>query len=69
VRWTYQRKAKLIEAINDGFIEETVAMSMHEISKEELSEWRKLYEAHGAKGLTINSRQRYRAREAGGGHT
>jgi hypothetical protein len=65
MHWTYQRKAKLIEAINDGFIEETVAMSMHNISQEELSEWRRLYEAHGAKGL----RATLRYLTPGGDHT
>jgi hypothetical protein len=60
VRWTYQRKAKLIEAINDGFIDEAVAMSIHNISQEELSKWRKLYETHGAKGLRATRMQNYR---------
>jgi hypothetical protein len=60
MRWTMRRKANVIEAIEEGRIDEATALRQYELSREELAEWRRYYDPHGVTGLRATWTQRYR---------
>lgn len=62
-RWVVSRKAKVIEAIRDGFLTAAEACDRYDLSLEELASWRKLYLSEGASGLRAERVQHHR-REA-----
>ena len=50
-RWIAKRKADLIARIDSGEISEAEALRLHQLSPEELAEWRHFYAKDGVWGL------------------
>jgi transposase-like protein len=59
-RWTVQRKAAVVEAVQKGVISLEEACRRYDISIEEFLNWQRLVDAHGIAGLKATQAQRYR---------
>lgn len=62
MRWTFHRKAAVIEAIAAGTLSRRIAVKRYGLTAEELEEWQRLYQAHGARGLRTTRLLQYRGR-------
>lgn len=58
-RWTPYRKALALIAVEDGLLTAEQLQQLHQISPEELAEWRRLYELDGARALRTTRIQIY----------
>ncbi len=59
-RWVASRKAAVIRAIQGGLISSEEAISMYDLSEEELSGWSSLIDSHGEAALKATALQKYR---------
>ena len=58
MRWTPSRKQDVLRAIDNGEATEAEIMRAHEISQQELKEWRDRYSKGGAKALRVTRKVR-----------
>jgi len=59
-RWVTRRKAEVVAAVTGGLLSETDACKRYDLSEEEFSGWRQMYDRHGRKGLRATRVQQYR---------
>ena len=62
-RWTFRRKAAVLEAIHTGAITAEEARERYALSVEELDAWESDFERHGLYGLGTTRLQIYRDEE------
>ncbi|MBU0726021.1 MAG: DUF1153 domain-containing protein [Alphaproteobacteria bacterium] len=62
-RWVIRRKALVVAGVDAGLLTAEEACQRYRLSMEELSNWRRLIEKHGVKGLRATRIQRYRVRD------
>lgn len=62
-RWTFRRKAALLEAIRRGAITAEEARERYALSVEELHAWQRAFARHGLYGLRVTRLQVYRDEE------
>lgn len=60
VRWNARRKAELLLAIRADLISLREAVSLYQLSAEEIAGWLALFERHGLDGLKTTRAQTYR---------
>jgi DNA-binding winged helix-turn-helix (wHTH) protein len=60
LQWTPRRKAELVEAVKLGKMTLEETLRRHQLTEEEFSAWRHLYDAHGLPGLRTTRTQQYR---------
>jgi transposase-like protein len=53
MRWTFRRKAELVEALRAGTLTATELELRHGVSAEELLAWIRAYDANGLRGLRV----------------
>lgn len=59
-RWTFRRKAALLQALRSGIITFEQACDQYALSIEELRAWERDFERHGLYGLRATRVQLYR---------
>ena len=59
-RWVASRKARVVQAIDAGLITGEEALSLYDLSQEELDGWREAVARHGIAALKATSIQRFR---------
>ena len=59
-RWTFRRKAALLQALRSGIITFEHACDQYALSIEELRAWERDFERHGLYGLRATRVQLYR---------
>jgi hypothetical protein len=59
-RWTFRRKAALLQALRSGVITFEQACDQYALSIEELRAWERDFERHGLYGLRATRVQLYR---------
>jgi hypothetical protein len=59
-RWVASRKAAVVRAVEHGLMSRDEALSMWELSEDELSSWQSAVRRHGEAALKATSLQRYR---------
>lgn len=59
-RWVARRKAKVVNAVNAGLLQEEEACTMYGLSAEELHGWRVAMQTHGPRALKATAVQKYR---------
>ena len=59
-RWTFRRKAALLQALRSGTITFEQACDLYALSIEELRAWERDFERHGLYGLRATRVQLYR---------
>lgn len=59
-RWMPSRKAELVSFIDRGVLTFAEAQRQHDLSSEELAEWRTSLAAHGVPGLRTTRLQIYK---------
>ena len=59
-RWTFRRKAALLQALRSGIITFEQACDQYALSIEELRAWKRDFERHGLYGLRATRVQLYR---------
>lgn len=64
VRWNARRKAELLLAIRADLISLREAVSLYQLSAEEIAGWLGLFERHGLDGLKTTRAQTYRQGQA-----
>src|SRR6516162_4553305 len=62
LQWTPRRKAELVEAVKSGKMTLEEACRRHQVTEEEFSAWRRLYDSHGLPALRTTRTQQYRPR-------
>ena len=62
LQWTPRRKAELVEAVKSGKMTLEEACRRHQVTEEEFSAWRRLYDRHGLPALRTTRTQQYRPR-------
>jgi hypothetical protein len=63
-RWTFRRKAAVLEAIRRGALTAEEARARYALSVEELRAWERDFERHGLYGLRTTRLQVYRDEES-----
>ena len=53
MRWTFRRKAQLVDALRAGTVTATELELRHGVSAEELAAWIRAYDANGPRGLRV----------------
>jgi Protein of unknown function (DUF1153) len=65
-RWTFRRKARLLQLIADRIITPAEAQATYNISQEELADWQQSYAAGTAKDLRVSQTKNKRRWGNGG---
>ena len=60
--WTPRRKAEILAKLATGAVTQEVLLREHELSVEEIAEWRRMYETYGMLGLRSGRGQRSKIR-------
>lgn len=60
VRWSPQRKAAVVEAVQSGLIGLDEACRRYQLSAEEFLEWQQALKVHGVGGLSVTRSKYYR---------
>lgn len=63
-RWTFRRKAALVEAIRKGALTAEEVRERYGLSVEELHAWLRDFERHGLYGLRVTRLKVYRGEES-----
>ena len=63
-RWVARRKAAVVAALSSGAITMEEACRRYALSKEELLDWQRAFEAHGLSGLRATSLRACRPRRS-----
>ncbi|PHS74831.1 MAG: hypothetical protein COB59_11900 [Rhodospirillaceae bacterium] len=62
-RWDSKRKAQVVEAVRTGRLSLDRACEIYTMSVDEFSNWQRLLDSHGAKGLMATRVKEYRAHQ------
>lgn len=59
-RWVARLKMTVVNAVENGLLTQEEAMSMYDLSQEELASWMTLSQMHGGAALRATALQKYR---------